>query len=77
MNSYLRSYPVLSFLNSDNMFNISPLGNITSNPNIFALKGPCFIKYFPAAWVAILPPIKHEPLAPKSQGISQLNYLRY
>lgn len=37
---------------------------------IFALNGPYLTKYLPPAWVDTLPPTKHDPFAPKSQGIS-------
>lgn len=43
------SNPVLSFLSSDYKFKISPFAKTASKPVILALKGPCFIKYLPAA----------------------------
>ena len=68
INNCFRSIPVLSFLNFDLRFNISPLAKTAYSPKILPLKGPYFIKYFPPAWVETFPPIKHDPFAPKSRG---------
>lgn len=52
----------------DLIFKTSPFGRTVSSPNIWDLKDPCLITYFPPAFVAALPPIKQDPLAPKSKG---------
>jgi hypothetical protein len=51
------------------MSKISPVPKTTSKPNIFALKGPYLIKYFPPAYVAMFPPIRQDPLFEKKKKI--------
>ena len=70
MNSCFKSYPVLSFGIYDLRSKISPPGSTASKPRIWDLNDPYLITYFPPALVEAFPPTWHEPLAPRSRGIS-------
>ena len=71
---FFRSYPVLSFFNSERRFIIFPSGKTTSNPKHNSLVLPYLRTFTPPAFVERLPPIIHDPLAPKLNGKNKSSF---
>ena len=71
MNKCLMSYPVLSFLIVVMLSRISPFGSTAFRPTQFAWSELFRMNLVPPALVDRLPPIMHEPLEPRSKGMSK------
>lgn len=68
INNYFKSYPIGMASCGFILSIMVPSASTTFRPTQFACMEPYLMNLIPPAFVARLPPIWHDPLAPKSRG---------